>query len=89
MVEALAAVDDADTRHDVTVERAFMAELGSGCSLPIGAHVDHHRLYTFLADDHARIAVSDTIELSGGDVAADVANARRAAREAHRHVAGR
>ena len=28
------------TRHAVEVERSFLAELGSGCSLPVGAHVD-------------------------------------------------
>ncbi len=61
---ALADIDDHDTRHDVTVERAFMAELGSGCSLPIGAHVDHRRLYTFLANDETGITVSDTIDLT-------------------------
>lgn len=89
VVEALAAIDDEDTRHDVTVERAFMAELGSGCSLPIGAHVDHHRLFTFLASDDSRIAVSDTIELADGDLAENVEIARRAAVEAHEHVTAR
>ena len=38
-VRRSAAVDDADTRHGVEVERAFLAELGSGCSLPVGGHV--------------------------------------------------
>lgn len=88
-LESLIGIDDHDTRHDVTVERAFMAELGSGCSLPIGAHVDHRRLFTFLADFDTGVTVSDTIELSHGDVDADVATARRAATEAHSHVAGR
>jgi hydroxymethylbilane synthase len=34
----LAAVDDADTRLAVTTERAFLARLGTGCSLPVAAH---------------------------------------------------
>ena len=34
------AIDHAATRRAVEVERAFLAELGSGCSLPVGAHVD-------------------------------------------------
>ena len=89
VLESLAGIDDPDTRHDVTVERAFMAELGSGCSLPIGAHVDHRRLFTFLADFDTGITVSDTIELSDGDLDADIAIARRAADEAHAHVSGR
>jgi hydroxymethylbilane synthase len=84
----LAGVDDPDTRYDVTVERAFMAELGSGCSLPIGAHVDHRRLFTFLADFDTGVTVSDTIELSEDDLEADVETARRAAAEAHAHVSG-
>jgi hydroxymethylbilane synthase len=53
----LAAVDDADTRLAVTTERAFLARLGSGCSLPVAAHatltsVGPHRrleLRTFLS----------------------------------------
>jgi hydroxymethylbilane synthase len=34
---ALAAIDDADARTAVTAERAFLARLGSGCDLPVGA----------------------------------------------------
>lgn len=34
---ALAAVDDADAHIAVTAERAFLARLGSGCDLPVGA----------------------------------------------------
>lgn len=36
--ERLAAIDDADVRDAVEAERAFLARLGSGCSLPVGAH---------------------------------------------------
>jgi len=79
--EALAAVDDAPTRHDVEVERAFLAELGSGCSLPVGAHVRSGRLLTFLADLDTGISVSDDIELPGGE--ADLQIARAAAAAAH------
>jgi hydroxymethylbilane synthase len=35
---ALAAIDDADVRAVVEAERAFLAELGGGCTLPVGAH---------------------------------------------------
>lgn len=87
LLAALATVDDLDTRHEVTVERAFLAELGSGCSLPIGAHVDGGRLYTFLADDQTGITLSDTLELDG-DLSHDVATARRSAVAAHDHVTG-
>jgi len=51
----LAALDDAPTRAAVECERAFLAELGSGCALPVGAHAvaagdADLRLLTFLAD---------------------------------------
>ena len=35
---ALGAIDDADVRVVVEAERAFLAELGGGCTLPVGAH---------------------------------------------------
>ncbi len=34
---ALAAIDDADVHTAVTAERSFLARLGSGCDLPVGA----------------------------------------------------
>ncbi|MGB0114887.1 MAG: hydroxymethylbilane synthase [Ilumatobacteraceae bacterium] len=74
---AVSAIDDPATRHDVEVERAFLAELGSGCSLPVGAHVDAGRLGTFLADLDAGTSVSERIDLPGG--VEDLAIARRAA----------
>lgn len=87
LADDLAAIDHADTRHEVLVERAFLAELGSGCSLPIGAHADNGRLFTFLADFDTGITMSDTIELSNGDLAADIEHARAAARASLDHVA--
>lgn len=36
----LAAVDHAATRRAVECERAFLAELGAGCSMPVAAHLD-------------------------------------------------
>ena len=35
---ALAAIDDRTVRRLVEAERAFLAELGAGCTLPVGAH---------------------------------------------------
>jgi hydroxymethylbilane synthase len=49
-LELLAAVDHQPTRHAVQIERAFLATLGSGCSLPVGAHVHAGELRAFLAD---------------------------------------
>jgi hydroxymethylbilane synthase len=39
---ACAAIEHSGTRRDVEVERAFLAELGGGCTLPVGAHVMRH-----------------------------------------------
>src|SRR5918993_827035 len=64
-------IDDAPTRHAVEVERAFLAELGSGCSLPVGAHAVDGFLHTFLADPDRGRAVRDRVALHGtpGDLA--------------------
>ena len=62
---ALAGIDHATTRREVEIERAFLAELGSGCSLPVGAYVDGLKLHTFLAGEDSGIIVSETIELTG------------------------
>jgi hydroxymethylbilane synthase len=80
--ELLAAVDDATTRHAVEVERSFLAELGSGCSLPVGAHVSGHELHVFLAghDDTAHERIALALDAS------DHERAREAARHARRVV---
>jgi len=36
--QQLAVIDDEDVRDAVEAERSFLADLGSGCSLPVGAH---------------------------------------------------
>jgi len=84
-LEALDLIDHRETRYEVLIERAFMAELGTGCSLPIGAHVHGGKLYIFLADPDTGRTASDTIEL-GGDFDDDIGRARNAAAVAHAHV---
>ena len=87
----LASIDDPSTRHAVEVERAFLAELGAGCSLPVGAHAAGGRLHTFLASSDREghhvdvIVASDDIELTGDD--GDLERARAAARAA-KHAVG-
>ncbi len=87
--EALAAVDHPLTRHAVVVERAFLAELGSGCSLPVGAHVRDGELLAFLADPERGAVARETVALhgvhtTGGRDAADSSDEDTA-----RHVARR
>ena len=63
MIEALASIDHRPTRQAVEVERAYLAELGSGCSLPVGAYATGRTLTAFLSTgDHLQHAV-DTITL--------------------------
>ncbi len=38
MVDLLRSIDHVETRLAVTAERAFLAKLGSGCQLPVGAY---------------------------------------------------
>ncbi len=57
--DALATVDHAPTRYAVSVERTFLAELGAGCTSPLGAHVDGTTLHGFFA------TVTDAVALTG------------------------
>ena len=85
VIAALTTIDHEATRHDVEVERAFLAELGSGCSLPVGGHVTNGVLHTFLAGDRPGVSTGDRIDLTG-DLHADCERARAAARDAHASV---
>ena len=80
---ALAVIDDAPTRHAVVVERAFLRELGSGCSLPVGAHCDGSVLHAFLAGEsgdvfRARRDVEGDTDAAAATAAALAINARDA-----------
>ena len=46
----LGAIDHGPTRVVVSAERAFLAELGTGCSLPVAAHAVDGVVHGFLAD---------------------------------------
>ena len=48
----LSRIDHAESRRSVEAERAFLAELGAGCSLPVAAHFTHDGLFhAFMASD--------------------------------------
>jgi hydroxymethylbilane synthase len=59
----LAAVDHAATRAAVSAERAFLAELGTGCSLPVAAYASSEVLTGFLADPTSGRHVTDRVVL--------------------------
>ena len=91
--ETLATIDHAPTRHAVETERAFLRVLGSGCSLPVGAHVDESDVITtFLAtgDPATGERVTSVVmqaDVSDPDSAAMVA--AELARMSRREIAGR
>ena len=76
--ERLRSIDDAGTRAAVEAERGFLAELGAGCTLPVGAYAqvdgDLVALRAMLGDDageHARFGdaagpASDSDDLGRG-----------------------
>ncbi|MEO5901100.1 MAG: hydroxymethylbilane synthase, partial [Ilumatobacteraceae bacterium] len=69
----LAGIDHAATRHAVEAERAFLAELGTGCSLPVGAHAVGDRLVGFLADPSVGRFERRTVTLPAGAASIGVA----------------
>ena len=64
MVGVLATIDHAASRRAVEIERAFLAELGSGCSLPVGAHATGTTLTAFLGAAAGSQHLIETVELS-------------------------
>ena len=58
----LALIDHAPSRRAVETERAFLAELGAGCSLPVGAHLSSDGIFrAFMASDD----FSDSVQIVG------------------------
>ncbi len=73
VAELLAGIDDAPSRAAVEAERAFLAELGTGCSLPVGAYVDGDQLVGFLARPEVDRVLIRRIALPLGATRLDVA----------------
>lgn len=58
----LAGIDHVPSRRAVEAERAFLAELGAGCSLPVAAHLSNDGVFrAFMAADD----ISNTVQLEG------------------------
>ena len=60
--ERLAAIDHSPSRLAVEAERAFLAQLGSGCDLPVGALYADGRLTGMMATLDGRIVLRDSVE---------------------------
>ena len=65
----LEPIDDPAARWAVEAERAFLARLGSGCDLPVGAYAVDGRLTGLIATLDGRIVLRHSAE---GDRAADL-----------------
>ncbi len=68
-IEALAAIDDPDTRAVVAAERALLAALEAGCTAPVGAlgevaEDDDGNLELFLRGSVTALDGSDAVRLS-------------------------
>lgn len=75
-IEALAAVDHAPSRWAIEAERAFLAELGAGCSLPVAAHVTAAgvmRAFMATGDGSESVQISGDIGHSDDHVAIGMA----------------
>jgi hydroxymethylbilane synthase len=66
VLEALRAVEHAPSRRAVDAERAFLAELGGGCDLPVGAYAevqgDPLVLRGLVASHDGRIVLRERVE---------------------------
>lgn len=61
-LHVLSLIDHAPSRRAIEAERAFLAELGAGCSLPVGAHLSTDGVFhAFMANDDA----SDSVQIEG------------------------
>jgi hydroxymethylbilane synthase len=69
----LAAVDHPATRRAVETERAFLATLGSGCTLPVGAYATGDELHGFLADPDSGRSLRRVVSLREGEESAQAA----------------
>lgn len=86
--ELLAAIDHRPSRLAVERERAFLAELGSGCSLPVGAFDDGKMMRVYLASDDGTRHHQTTLVTGDTSSHADLMEAARvAARNARAAVA--
>lgn len=58
----LATIDHASSRRAIEAERAFLAELGAGCSMPVAAHLTTDGVFhTFMANDEG----TESVQIEG------------------------
>jgi len=66
MLELLNAINDSNTRYEATAERAFLARLGGGCSVPVGAYArcveDNIIMTIFMSSEDGENNFTDKIQ---------------------------
>ena len=77
IMAAVKALDCADTRFATDAERAFLAGMGGGCELPLGAHFAEGRLYAQVLTPDGEQSVEVALSIEPGESAAELG--RRAA----------
>jgi hydroxymethylbilane synthase len=83
--DVVANLDHGPTRRAVETERAFLAELGAGCALPVAAHLSPDGvLRAFMAKDGESVQVSGHV----GDTDDHVIVGRAAADKCRRILDG-
>ena len=73
VIDALATINHEITATAVSIERAYLEELGAGCFAPVGAHVVGPKLTAFLGGTDTNFR--STVELTG-NLERDLAAAR-------------
>jgi hydroxymethylbilane synthase len=68
VIDVLAGIEDGDSRWAVDAERAFLARLGSGCDLPVGAYATGGSLTGLVSTLDGRVVLRHTEH--GDDAAA-------------------
>ena len=63
----LAAIEHGPSRRAVDAERAFLAAIGSGCELPVGAHAAAGHLEAVLASLDGRIVLRHRVSFADAD----------------------
>jgi hydroxymethylbilane synthase len=88
VLELLAGIDHEASRSSVERERAFLAELGSGCSLPVGAFDDGESMIVHLSSDDGTVHHRETLPTGGGRSHGDLLDAARVAARVARSAVG-
>jgi hydroxymethylbilane synthase len=71
----LSRIDHAESRRSVEAERAFLAELGAGCSLPVAAHFTPDGLFhAFMASDDGlhSVQIEGAVDASDDHIAVGI-----------------